>query len=139
METDMHMPHTVIENREVIGWYCGTPLYRWTEENATRVFEERLMDCTTASGARFRTSMVFEVSSATGARSTHGLTYYTKVSYHDEPSESESFDNEADAHEAYAELIGQALDGALGDVAGCSWGRFLPHGKRRVFASRQFV
>jgi hypothetical protein len=64
---------------------------------------------------------------------------YTKVSYYDEPSETDEFDNECDAHEAYAELISQAVDGALGNVAGCSWGQFLPNGKRRVFSSRQFV
>jgi hypothetical protein len=56
----MHNAQTVVEKREVIGSYCGKPLHRWTEEGGTRIFEERLVSVTTASGTTYRLPMVFE-------------------------------------------------------------------------------
>lgn len=57
----MHQPKTIIETCEVIGRHNGAPLHRWTEENGTRTFEERLVISTGASGTVYRGVMVFEI------------------------------------------------------------------------------
>ena len=60
----MHMPTTIIESSEVIGIYCNRPLHRWTEENGTRVFEERVISAVTESGTAWRGIRVFETKGA---------------------------------------------------------------------------
>lgn len=57
----MHHPHTIVEDLEVIGQYLGANLHRWIEEQGTRLFEERVVVTTGASGTLYRGVMVFEL------------------------------------------------------------------------------
>lgn len=58
----MHLPATIIENSTQIGVGAdGSPLHRWTEENGSRVFEERYVYFTSTSGHRVGLVNVFEI------------------------------------------------------------------------------
>lgn len=66
------------------------------------------------------------------------MTYYVKVSYYDEPSDLEEYDSRDEAGDAYSHSLELADHRVMGDVAGISYGKHLPNGKREVFASRSY-
>ncbi len=58
----MHLPNTVIEYSVTVGIAPdGSPLRRWTEENGTRLFEERYIYFTSMSGQRYGLVNVVEI------------------------------------------------------------------------------
>ena len=67
------------------------------------------------------------------------MTYYARVSYYDEPSEIAEFDTLEEAAESYALTLDLASHNVMGDIAGASYGKHLPNGKREVYASKQFT
>jgi len=59
----MHMPTTSVDagSTQTIGIYCNQPLLRWTEENGSRTFEERVISLTMLSVHVWRTTHVVEL------------------------------------------------------------------------------
>lgn len=67
------------------------------------------------------------------------MSYYVKVSFFDDQPDLENYDTRDEAGEVYSHSLELADQRVLGDVAGISYGRHLPNGKREVLASRSYL
>ena len=66
------------------------------------------------------------------------MTYYVKVSFYNDQPDLEEYATQEEAGDAYSQSCELADQHALGDVAGISYGKHLPNGKRQVSASRSY-
>lgn len=64
------------------------------------------------------------------------MTYYVRVTYYDDNTDVEEYQNIDEAQEAYAETVYAMQDKALGDVYSISCGKTTTDGMKRISAVR---